>query len=112
MTEPDQVEPSAHFREPRPNLIQSDAGFSVEVLGRTGLRYVEQGKTAIVDSEVLAKPGAIAVYRDSLKGWEPPDGALVLADGDRERIMANIKRAFTAMGYEAQVVADWPGTAS
>jgi hypothetical protein len=71
MTEPGQAEPAAHYTEPRPNLIQSDAGFSVEVLGRTGLRYVEHGKTAIVDSEVLAKPGAIAVYRDSLKRWEP-----------------------------------------
>jgi hypothetical protein len=107
MTESEPTGPAAHFTEPRPNLIESDTGFSVEVLGRTGLRYVEYGRTAIIDSEVLAKPGAIAVYRDSLKQWESPDDQLVLLESDRDRIMANIKQAFTSLGYEAQVIADW-----
>lgn len=50
---------SEWFSEPRANLIESDAGFSVEVLGQTGIRYSEGGRTAFVDSEVLAEPATI-----------------------------------------------------
>jgi hypothetical protein len=98
-----------HFSEPRVNVIESDTGFSVEVLGRTGMRYAEHGKSAFVDSEVLAKPGAIAVYPKSIRHWDPPHDAEPLDDEDRNRIVTNIHRAFAARGYEAQVMANhWP----
>jgi hypothetical protein len=49
--------------EPEPNLIESSAGFSVRVLGRTGMRYIEGGRSVWIDSEVLGKPGAIALHK-------------------------------------------------
>jgi hypothetical protein len=107
MTEPDRTERAPRFTEPRANLIQSDAGFSLEVLGRTGLRYVENGKVMIVDSEVLAAPGAIAVFRDSIKRWEPPDDTALADDSERSRISANIERALVPQGYEPTIRADW-----
>jgi hypothetical protein len=41
------------FKETRKNVVESDEGFSIEVLGRTGIKYTEGEKTMFVDSEVL-----------------------------------------------------------
>lgn len=92
------------FFEPRANVIQSDEGFSVEVLGRTGMRYSECGKTAFIDSEVLAEPDAIVAYKNSIKHWEPPHESEAIDANDRERILRNIKRAFEFRGYELRVI--------
>jgi len=88
--------------EPQPNVIESSAGFSVRVLGRIGLRYQEGDRSVWIDSEVLAKPGAIVMNKDSIKYWEGPDPGRV-SDADQDRIANNIKRAFEACGYELQV---------
>lgn len=94
------------FSEPEPNLIESTAGFSVRVLGRTGLRYEEGGRSVWVDSEVLAKSGAIALFKDSIKTWEGASPGQV-SDADRDGIAANIKRAFEFCGYELEVHTDF-----
>ena len=88
--------------EPQPNVIESSAGFSIRVLGRAGLRYQEGGRSVWIDSEVLAKPGAIAMYKESIKHWEGSDPSEV-SNADRDRIANNIKRAFEACGYELQI---------
>jgi hypothetical protein len=93
-----------HFSEPEPNLIISSAGFSVQVLGQTGMRYVEGDKSVWIDSEVLAKPGAIGLYKDSIKAWGNTGSPAHLAEDDRRRIVANIGRAFQACGYELQII--------
>ena len=93
-----------NFSAPRPNLIESDSGFSVEVLGRTGMRYVEGERSMFVDSEVLAKPGAMALWAETIRGWDPPHDAEVLGPDDRSRILENIRRAFESQGYELQVL--------
>jgi hypothetical protein len=95
------------FSEPEANVIESSAGFSVRVLGRTGLRYVEGHRSVSIDSEVLAKPRAIAVFRDSIRAWEDSAGPAQLSDGDRDRIASNIKRAFESCGYEIEIHADF-----
>jgi hypothetical protein len=41
------------FTIPRNNVIESDEGFSVEVLGRTGLLYTEGARSLQIDSEIL-----------------------------------------------------------
>ena len=96
-----------HFSEPEPNVIESTTGFSVKVLGRTGMRYTEGRRSVWIDSEVLAKPGAIALYQDSIKAWENPDSSAPVNDADRGRIVKNIERAFESCGYELQVCADF-----
>ncbi len=51
------------FFIPRTNVVESDEGLSVEVLGRTGLRYVEGDRVLLLDSEVLAGSAGLVVYR-------------------------------------------------
>ena len=72
------------YSEPETNVIESSIGFSVRVLGRTGLRYVEGHRSVCIDSEVLAKPRAIALFKDSIRAWEGPDGPEQLNDEDRD----------------------------
>jgi hypothetical protein len=62
-----------HFSEPEPNVIETSTGFTVRVLGRTGMRYVEGGRSVRIDSEVLARPGAIAMFKDRMKEDSPND---------------------------------------
>ena len=92
------------FTSPRPNLYESSEGFSVEVLGRTGLYYRETNRQMFVDSEVLPGPAGMAVYRDTITKWEPPHEAVVVDAVERERILRNIQEAFRSQGFEIHVI--------
>jgi Immunity protein 74 len=94
------------FTSPRPNLCESSEGFSVEVLGRTGLRYCERGRHMhmFVDSEVLTGPSGMAVYKDTIQKWDPPYDKVPIIDSDRDRILNNIRDAFRSQGFEIDVI--------
>ncbi len=92
------------FTSPRPNLYESSDGFSVEVLGRTGLRYCEGGRQMFVDSEVLTGPSGMAVYKDTIQKWDPPYDKVPVTDSDRDRILNNIREAFRSQGFEIDVI--------
>lgn len=92
------------FKTPRPNVIESDEGFSVEVLGRTGLSYTEGTKKLKVDSELLAGPSGLAIYRNSIRSWNPPHDNDLIDENERDRIVDNIRRAFRFDGFEIQVL--------
>ena len=81
------------FKEPRVNVIESDEGFSVEVLGRTGLLYTDKLKSIHVDSEVLTS-SEIAIIKDSIRSWNSPYENEIIDDAVRSSIIDNIKRAF------------------
>ena len=89
---------------PRHNLYVSDEGFSVEVLGRTGLRYREGEKEVFVDSEVLTGPSGMVVYKSSIGQWAAPNPGVVISDVDRARIVENIHAVFRAQGFEIDVI--------
>lgn len=107
------AERDEHFWEPEPNVIESSAGFSVRVLGRTGMRYQEGDRSVWIDSEVLATPRAIAMFSPSIRVWESPDDPGPVSDAERDRIVANCQRAFAACGYALEVAGpfDWDSVA-
>jgi len=84
------------FSIPRPNVIESDEGYSVEVLGPTGLRYSEFGKIHNLDAESLAGPSGIILYTQtgSFDRFNP---------AEKERIIKNIRAAFKFRGFDIQV---------
>lgn len=90
------------FAEPEANVIESSAGFSIRVLGRTGMRYSQGARSIRIDSEVLAKPRAIAMATGSIRAWEG-DCPCEVTDEDRDEIVENIKPAFDACGYELEL---------
>ena len=87
------------FSTPHPNVIQADA-FSVEVLGRTGLRYTDRhtGQTVRIDSELLAGPAGIAVYLQSTPTWDSPPEQIT--EDERATIAERIRDAFKYLGYD------------
>jgi hypothetical protein len=93
----------ATFWSPRTNVVESDTGISVEVLGRTGIRYGEGGRRCFVDSEVLAVP-AIAVWPSGIRRWDPPHEKEPLTDDDRSRILANIADAFASQNWGLEIL--------
>jgi hypothetical protein len=91
------------FTEPRVNVIESDEGFSVQVLGRTGLLYSEGIKSVHIDSEVLLGPSGLIVFKDSFRLWNSPFENEPIDEGKRKAIIENIRRAFRFQGFEIQV---------
>lgn len=84
------------------NLYESPDGYSVEVLGRTGLCYRESGRVAFVDSEVLMGASGMVIYRDSIKNWDSSANDTITVD-ERDRIVENIRKLFRTQGYEIDV---------
>jgi Immunity protein 74 len=93
------------FKIPRVNVIESDEGFSVEVLGRTGLLYVEGEKTVHISSEMLVSfgPALLALYTSSIKTWDSPNDNEVIDSKKRDIIVDNVRRAFHFQGFEIEV---------
>jgi hypothetical protein len=85
------------FAVPRPNVIESDEGYSVEVLGRTGLRYVENGKVLLLESEMLAGLAGLVLFTDqgSIKD---------LNTHDKQRVIEHVRAAFKFRGFDIQIV--------
>ena len=91
---------------PRPNLIESDEGFSVEVLGRTGILYREGEHAILVGSELLAPkaPAGIAVWRNSIRTWRAPHQDEQIDEVKRAVIIENIRRAVRFAGDDIEVI--------
>ena len=89
---------------PRPNLYESSEGFSVEVLGQTGLTYRDKGREMFIDSEVLSGPAGMAVYRDTISCWKPPHDDEIISDDEKEHIMQNIREVFRFQGFEIEII--------
>jgi len=68
------------------------------------MRYVEGDRSMFVDSEVLAKPGAMALWGETIRRWDPPYDAEMVGPVERSRIIDNIRLAFESQGYELQVI--------
>ena len=92
------------FTTPSANVVASDEGFRVEILGRTGIDYAEGGRSMFVDGEILASPHGIAVYQKSIRAWRPPHEREQLTAADRQRIIANICRAFEFQNLPVEIV--------
>ena len=88
------------------NVVASDEGFSVKVMGRVGLRYEEGPRRLFVDSELLAGPAGIGVNGTSIKHWDPPHADELIDPHRRLVILDNIRRAFRFQGFDISI--QWP----
>jgi hypothetical protein len=83
------------FKIPKVNVIESDEGFSVEVLGWTGLKYIQNGKTLFIDSEILKDPYDAVIGASSIKKW---DSGELIDDKTKSIIVDNVLRAYAWRG--------------
>jgi len=91
------------FFTPRVNVIESDEGFSVEVLGPDRVLYIEGPRSVHIDSEFLMGPSGLVIYPSSIKRWDSPHSTEMIDKATRERIVENIRRAFRFSGHEIAV---------
>jgi hypothetical protein len=92
------------FSISRVNVIESDEGFSVEVLWPDGLLYKEGNKTLHIESELVIGPAGLGIYTNSIQTWDAPDNSKVIDKRKRESIVDNVRRAFRFRGFEIEVV--------
>ena len=71
------------FSSPRNNVVKSDEGFYVEILGRTGIKYVEGSRAIFIDSEVLTGPHGMMIQKDSIRNWQVPLGGIDTSKKDK-----------------------------
>jgi hypothetical protein len=88
------------FIIPRVNVIESDEGFSIEVLGMTGLRYTQNDKTLFIDSEILADC-ALAIEARGINNW---DSGEPIEENSKRKILDNIYRAFVWKGIKPKII--------
>jgi hypothetical protein len=81
------------FTVPRANVIENSTGFSVEVLGRIGMKYREGNMALTVDSEVLAPGKGIAIFTNSIRTWDSPHSEIPISLEKKAEIISNIKEA-------------------
>ena len=85
------------FHIPRANVIESDTGFSVEILGRTGIEYRESDKVLFIESEILMTDlPTVAIWKDHIRAWQPPHGNEQISEGMRTEIL---KRTCAALKW-------------
>jgi hypothetical protein len=63
--------------------------FKVKTVSRAQVTYLEAGRTMNISIEP-AYDGVI-VYTASICTWEPPDESVPVSEGDRKRILQNLK---------------------
>lgn len=72
-------------------------GFSVTLLGRSGLRYCEGDRTMHIDGEMLVgPPHGFVVYTNTIGRWEGAEEPV--GDDEKRRIIANLAAAFRFEG--------------
>jgi hypothetical protein len=93
------------IHEPRPNLLVSDEGYSVEVYeGRSaGIRYSEGPRSISFPSEDLAKPYGMVILIDKIIIWDSPYNKEVVDITKRIKIIENIREAFRFWGWEIKI---------
>ena len=91
------------FSIPRVNVIESDTGFSVEVLGRTGMKYREGDKSLFVDSEVLVAGKGIMIAAKSIIYWDPPNNEEPISPDKKAKILPNIRDAVSFKNESVEI---------
>lgn len=92
------------FTYPRPNLVVSRDGYSVEVRLPNTILYDERDKRMSIFAESLATAEpTMAVRRQDVKRWEPPNEQVPVSAAEREAIIEKIRRGFEFKGWVVAV---------
>lgn len=83
------------------NRYRSEAGFSVERVGRDDHRYFEGDRTVLVPGEMLTT--GYVIYAYAIKRWDPPHQRQRISRDERIRIVENVTRALESEGEQIKV---------
>jgi hypothetical protein len=91
------------FWEPRINVIESDEGYSVETLGRTGMKYSRGDYYVYVDSEICTSK-QIILYKNSIRIWDRREDKEAVSEEERNKIANDIIRAFEYKNINVAII--------
>ncbi len=92
------------FSKPSPDVIVSDTGFSVQLAGRSRVRYAEGDKSLLVESEIAILPTGLIIYPKTITNWLPPNAEELIDESKRNEIVENIRSACAFAGFEIDVL--------
>jgi hypothetical protein len=75
--------------------------FDIELLGRAGLRYTENGKSLVVDTELTYEPAGSYVYVKSIIKW---DNGELISSKEKKHIIDNMKTYLESCNLVVQLV--------
>lgn len=88
----------------RNNLVESDEGFSVEILGRAGIKYKDQSDAFYVDSEIECGHYDMVIYKKRIREFEAPMRNYEQIDDNKKgEIVENTRRALLYLGYKVEI---------
>jgi len=90
----------------RPNTFQSEDDIWVVLLSRHEVMYHERDHSVRIYQEVQAAPKILAIERGSIRAWEPPFELETIEEGDRTRLVENIRRALAPRKYSLVLLDD------
>jgi hypothetical protein len=92
------------FRSPKPSMIESDEGFSVEQVDFSTVVYREGDKKVSLTIEHLLGPALFVVYLGGWTDrWDPPFDTVIVSEDEWRRIGENIRAAYRSQGHEIKV---------
>ena len=92
------------FHVSRINVIESDLGFSIEMLGRTGIKYRESDKTMFIESEILMTDvPTVAIWRDYIQSWASPHDKEQVSAQKQMEILKHICAALKWRGTQVEI---------
>jgi hypothetical protein len=98
------------FYSPRVNVVESDAGFSLETPGIIGMEYREGQRTMAVDSEILVTDEpTVAIWKDRIRAWKPPHDKEEISEEKRVRILRNICAALKWRNVQVEICGEATG---
>lgn len=91
------------FKIPQVNVIESDQGLSVQVeIAR--ILYADGEKGLYISSEIEAGPDNTAIFKKTIRNWEPPYTNEAVDDNKRAAILNAMHRAFRWKGKWINVI--------
>ena len=97
------------FRVSKPNVIESDTGFSVEQVKFTKLVYRERERSVRITFEHLTGPSQMLIYLGSVDHWDPPFHQEKITEADWKRIGQNIRDVYRSQNREVELYYPRPG---
>jgi hypothetical protein len=79
-------------------------GFSIEMLGRTGIQYRESDKRMLVESEILMTDvPTVAIWRDRIRSWAPPYEMEEISEQKQTEILKRICAALKWRNTQVEI---------
>ncbi len=94
------------FKRIEGKIVNVDEDFSIESLGRVGIKYTQRDKSYYVDSELLTGQIRLVIWENSIRPWHERLNRgykQKMEEKVTQEILENIRRAFEWEGTKIEI---------